>query len=231
MWCKISDIKSKYITTADFNKFTKDVVGNKIKGEGLVNKCDITGFINNADLDKYVAKLATKSELKAEQEKILKLQALDSSYFRGKSHFEDDGTQNYLVLQPMYRYFKKIGNTECTLSRKSKGLSDENIKPPTTTDNSLAPRLSYIGNKTRVKFDWGCLKADKITYNYGKTINIYFVYNINLWNYEDSSDPTVGKSLFGAVKLEKNLDIYKYKYFEHGTGFDMKGTSSFPTDK
>ena len=91
--------------------------------------------------------------------------------------------------------------------------------------------MSYIGNKTRVKFGWGCLKADKITYNYGKTINIYFVYNINLWNYEDSSDPTVGKSLFGAVKLEKNLDIYKYKYFEHGTGFDMKGTSSFPTDK
>ena len=52
-----------------------------------------------------------------------------------------------------------------------------------------------------------------------------------MWNYEDSSDPTVGKSLFGAVKLEKNLDIDKYKYFEHGTGFDMKGTSSFPTDK
>ena len=72
----------------------------------MVNKCDITGFINNAGLDKYVAKLATKSELKAEQEKILKLQAFDSSYFRGKSHFEDDGTQNYLVLQPMYRYFK-----------------------------------------------------------------------------------------------------------------------------
>ena len=79
MGCKISDIKSKYITTAGFNKFTKDVVGNKIKGEGLVNKCDITGFINNADLDKYVAKLATKAELKVEQEKILKLEAFDSS--------------------------------------------------------------------------------------------------------------------------------------------------------
>ena len=45
--------------------------------------------------------LATKSELKAEQEKMIKLQEFDSSYFGGKSHFEDD-TQNYLVFQPMY---------------------------------------------------------------------------------------------------------------------------------
>ena len=27
-----------------------------------------------------------------------KLQAFDSIYFRNKSHFEEDGTQNYLVL-------------------------------------------------------------------------------------------------------------------------------------
>ena len=35
----------------------------------------------------------------------MKLQTFDSSYFQGKSHFEDDGTQNHLVFQPMYRYF------------------------------------------------------------------------------------------------------------------------------
>ena len=61
--------------------------------------------MNNAELDKKVSTLATKAELKSEQDKILNLQAFDSSYFRGKSHFEEDGTQNYLVFQPMYRYF------------------------------------------------------------------------------------------------------------------------------
>ena len=61
----------------------------------------------------------------------------------------------------MCRYLKTIGNTDGILSWKSKGLSDENIKPPTTSDNSLAPALSYIGNET-IKFDWGCLKQDKI---------------------------------------------------------------------
>ena len=30
-----------------------------------------------------------------------------ASYFRGKNYFDsDDGTQNYLVFQPMYKYFK-----------------------------------------------------------------------------------------------------------------------------
>ena len=36
---------------------------------------------------------------------------LITSYFRGKYHFEDDGTHNYLVFQPLYKYFKKIGDT------------------------------------------------------------------------------------------------------------------------
>ena len=105
----------------------------------MVDKSAIAGFINNADLDKKVAALATKAELKAEQDKIIKLQAFDSSYFRGKSHFYDDGTQNYLRFQPIYSYFKKIGNTDRISSWKSKGLSDESINPPTTSDNSLAP--------------------------------------------------------------------------------------------
>ena len=71
----------------------------------------------------------------------------------------------------MYKYFKKIGNTECIVSWKSTGLSDEIIKPPSTSDNSLPPALSYIGNKTRIKFD-GCLKQDKTTFTHGKIVNI-----------------------------------------------------------
>ena len=61
----------------------------------------------------------------------------------------------------MYRYCKKIGNTDHIPSWKSKGLSDESIKPPATSNNNLAPLLNYIGIKTRVKFDGSCLKQDK----------------------------------------------------------------------
>ena len=51
-----------------------------------------------------------------------------------------------------------ITNTEYISSWKSKGLSNESIKPLTTSDNNLAPALSYCGTKTREKFTGSCLK-------------------------------------------------------------------------
>ena len=48
---KIADIENNYITTADYNKFTKNIVAERIKSEGLVNKSAIAGLINNADLN------------------------------------------------------------------------------------------------------------------------------------------------------------------------------------
>ena len=41
------------------------------------------------------------------ENELKKLKTFDSRYFIGKSHFPEDGVQNYLVFQPMYRYFKK----------------------------------------------------------------------------------------------------------------------------
>ena len=57
----------------------------------------------------------------------------------------------------MYRYVKKIGGTEYISQWNSSGWSDEIIKPPSTSDNSLAPPLSYISKKIRVKFVGNCL--------------------------------------------------------------------------
>ena len=46
------------------------------------------------------------------ENELNKLKTFDSGYFIGKSHFGEDGTQNYLVFQPMCRYFKMITNTD-----------------------------------------------------------------------------------------------------------------------
>ena len=46
-----------------------------------------------------------KTKLLLVENEFKKLQTFDSIYFRGKSHFEKDCTQNYLVFQPMYKYF------------------------------------------------------------------------------------------------------------------------------
>ena len=57
-----------------------------------------------------------------------KLKTFDSSCYNGKSYFEEDGKPNYLIFQPISRYFKIIANTKYISSWKSKGLSDETIK-------------------------------------------------------------------------------------------------------
>ena len=68
----------------------------------------------------------------------------------------------------MYKYFKNIGNTDHVSAWKSRRLSYESTKPPSTSDNSLAPSLRYIGTKTRLKFVGSCLKQDKITFTHKK---------------------------------------------------------------
>ena len=52
------------------------------------------------------------------ENELNKLKTFDSSYFIGKSHFEVDGVQNYLVFQPITWYFKVIGNTNMISSWK-----------------------------------------------------------------------------------------------------------------
>ena len=73
--------------------------------------------------------------------------------------------QNYVVYQPIYRYFRKdsgIGKGNYIYFWKSKGFSDENITAPTTNDYKFNPQLSYFGTKTRVEFNGSCLNKIKL---------------------------------------------------------------------
>ena len=104
-----------------------------------------------------------------------------------------------------------VTNTNYISSWKSKGLSAESIKPPTTSDNSLNPELSYYDYNIRVKFTGSCLKQSKITYTHKKVVNIYIVYEL-IASSSHSNDPTLKNYLFGAVTLTKNADIDKHRY-------------------
>ena len=64
-----------------------------------------------------------------------------------KIYFEDDGTQNYLVFQPIYKYFS--ANNSNILSWKSKGLRNESIKPPNTSNKILNLTLNFASTKIR----------------------------------------------------------------------------------
>ena len=78
--------------------------------------------------------------------------------------------------------------------------------------------LQTYGTKTRVEFNGSCLKQDSVTFNHGKIVNIYIVYEISK-NINISHYPTLEIYLFGAVILSKNADINKYKYSRYGIGF------------
>ena len=69
---KILDIETKYFTTSNYNKVTEQIVE-------WVDKFVISAFFRW--LSKKIAIQATKSELKADQDKMVKLKAFDSSYF------------------------------------------------------------------------------------------------------------------------------------------------------
>ena len=158
----------------------------------------------------------------------MKTKAFDLSYFISKSHFEEDGTQSYLVFQPLNKYFKVITNANLKYisSWQSKGLSDERIKPPATSDYKLNPKVNYYGTKTRLEFRGSCLKQDKSTFNHGKIVNIYIVYESDKTYLK--TNPTLVNCLFGAVSITKNADIDKNKYSGYGIGFDRTGVYLLP---
>ena len=164
----------------------------------MITKTDFGNTISSLDT-KFNANKSLGAVL---QKTFKKLESPDLGYFKGKNHFGQDGAQKYLVFQPINRYFKvnMINSAAYVLSWKSKGLSAENIKPPTTSDNSLTPALNYYGTKTKVKFTGSCLKQSKVSYTHGKVVNIYIVYKLGASSSHDSN-PTLKICLFGAVTL------------------------------
>ena len=84
-----------YFTSSDYNKFMSEIIDTKIKE--LVNKSNISRFINDSDLNKKIETLATKAELNGEQDKLVKLETYDLNYFLGKIFVGDDDSKNIFV--------------------------------------------------------------------------------------------------------------------------------------
>ena len=136
------------------------------------------------------------------------------------------------ITQLIHRYFKRVagvGTVNYIYFWKSKGLSAENIKAPTTNDYSLNPKLCYFYTKTKIEFSGSCLKQDKIIYDHGKIVNIYIIYKISKICII-SSYPTLKNCLFGAVSLSKNAEIDKCKYSGYGIGIWYTRIFSHPSE-
>ena len=107
---------------------------------------------------------------------------------------------------------------------KSKGLSDESVKPPAMSDNYLSPTLDYFNNpKFQVQFNGSCLATNR-AFTPNKIINLYIVFGIKSCPYYNDNSFTLKNYLFGSVKLTKNPDHDKYFYSGYGISFDVRET-------
>ena len=97
-------------------------------------------------------------------------------YFCGKNYFDEGGTQNWLVFQPIQKIISTIDSN--ILSWKSKELSDESIKPPTTSNKLLNPSLNFVDTKARLKFTGSVLQQEVVTCSHKKSCKS----SCSLWN-------------------------------------------------
>ena len=96
----------RYITTTEFNTLAAYVLNARLAQLNLITMTDFNAKL--LSLNRNIT--ANKSKYLLVENELKKLDTFDLSYFIDKSHFEEDGTQNYLVFQPINRYFKIIGN-------------------------------------------------------------------------------------------------------------------------
>ena len=131
----------KYIDTQEFNKLTADVFNARLAQAKLITKTESDSKLSS--LNRKIT--ANKPNDLLVENGLNKLKTFDSSSFKGKNYFEEDGTQNYLEFQPIHKHFQfvNINNEWYITSWKSKGLSEESIKTPVTSDNSLNLLIHY----------------------------------------------------------------------------------------
>ena len=117
------DSYDEFITAPEFNKLTAENFTARLTEANIVTNADFDDILKNLN---KINSNKTKHLIVGNEFK--KLETFVSIYFRGKSQFEDNGSQNYFVFQTAYRYFNTVSNNDSnTLSWKSKGLSDESI--------------------------------------------------------------------------------------------------------
>ena len=94
----------KYIDTSEFNKLAVNVFNTRIAQANLITKTDFDDKLSGRN--RKITK--NKTDHLHVQNELNKLKTFDSSYFIGKNYFENDGTQNYLVFQPIDNYLNLI---------------------------------------------------------------------------------------------------------------------------
>ena len=104
-----------------------------------------------------------------------KLQTFDSSLIIGQSYFFNDGWQKVMT-------FTKDDTNDGWSCRNTRSMADlevcqmKKIKPLSTTNYSLLPKLKWLNSETRVEFKGICSKQNKVTFTSTSVLNLLIVW-------------------------------------------------------
>ena len=73
------------------------------------------------------------------------------------------------------------------------------------------------------------MKQYKATFTLSNAVTFFIVYELITWSQDLNADFTLKDCLYGAVKLAKIADPYKYSYSGYGIGLDSRSPFSFPS--
>ena len=105
---KLVKVKRQYLIANIINVLKAHSFAARIKQANLASKNNISDLAKRKQkdiLDKKTEKLAIKAELKAEQDKIEKLQTYDLSLFIDQSYFIINGSKSFLIFQSIFNTF------------------------------------------------------------------------------------------------------------------------------
>ena len=211
-------MKGKHITNSDYNKFTKEILDERIKQNELVNKSDVSNLLKDSNLNKKLGTLATESDPKAEQDIIATLQTHDLSCFLGEIFFGDEDSQIIFVYQPTRDTLelKKGKGTDYVLSWKSKEVYTSKLKQLYT---AFLHSMKLSGYKVRKKFDRDSLSIEQSNYA-TKILNAHIVYDLIAWSKNSTNNFKLENSLISATNILKNSDKEMWVYTGYGIAFD-----------
>ena len=167
--------------------------------------------------------LSDESKVKQKEDRIDDLER-EASYFKGKDHYKD---QSYLLFQPKSASFTRSGGN--ISNWKTAGVHNNNNINLSAVANSsgVVPELLNQNNRLGVTFAGNLLKQTRIAYIDGTIIHVYIVHKLRKRT-NNNPDMSLENSLFGAVKITKNINTSEYNYSGYGISFDANGSFSHP---
>ena len=100
-------------------------------------------------------------------------------------------------------------------------MSDESIENITKSNSNFAPTFVDHHSLPGINFNEHCLIKNNISIP-KMVINLYISYTLGPHLRNSNTDFTLSNSLFGFVKLTKNVDLDKYKYTGYGIDISIR---------